>query len=304
MTEIVLTGLDGSNPLAFFAALGVLRVLDETAWGEPRLRWEDRGRWRPVLTADVDREGLVERVLRDRDTWAADPALGLEYDGTRDLKPPPAVFRALLEAEAARAHPHGRRTVDMLAAFATDVATDNNGNTKPTALHFTAGQQKFLEMVTQLREGVQRADVEEALFGPWRYTRPLPVLGWDGTASRDYALRASDPAKEKKLGVPGADWLALRALPFFPCVPDGDAVRTTGCAGGWKTGRFTWPLWTVALSADVVASLLSDPRLPQQELATRAARGVGAVLSCNIKRSDQGGYGSFTPARHVVPAGG
>jgi hypothetical protein len=31
----------------------------------------------------------------------------------------------------------------------------------------------------------------------------------------------------------------------------------------------------------------------------RAARGIGAVFSCGIKRSDQGGYGSFEPAAVV-----
>jgi hypothetical protein len=39
---------------------------------------------------------------------------------------------------------HARRSVDFLAAFATETATDNNGNTKPTALHFTAAPTKVV----------------------------------------------------------------------------------------------------------------------------------------------------------------
>jgi hypothetical protein len=62
---------------------------------------------------------------------------------------------------------------------------------------------------------LKRADFEEALFGPWLYARALPVLQWDNSQTRDYALRASDPSKEKKLGVPGADWLAFRGLSFL-----------------------------------------------------------------------------------------
>src|SRR5207302_589242 len=87
-----------------------------------------------------------------------------------------------------------RRSLAMAAAFATDVAVDNNGNTKPTALHFTAGQQEFLALVSELRKGITREVFNEALFGPWLYSRPLPVLQWDNSQTRDYALRAGAPS--------------------------------------------------------------------------------------------------------------
>ncbi len=56
--NVTLTGLDGSNPLAFLAALGLLRVLDHRARQHrhngrtpttPKLAWLDEGGWRPVL---------------------------------------------------------------------------------------------------------------------------------------------------------------------------------------------------------------------------------------------------------------
>jgi hypothetical protein len=120
-------------------------------------------------------------------------------------------------------------------------------------------------------------------------------MGWDATASRDYALRASDPSTDKKRGVPGADWLAVRGLTFVQTVPRGSRVATTGCVGGWKDGRFRWPLWTVPVSAPVIHSLLRQDVevMPHRE---RAARGIGVVFSSGIKRSDQGGYGSFEPS--------
>src|ERR1035438_9206826 len=50
MPEIELTGLDGSNLLAYLAALGTLRVLTSA---EPeryvRMSWVDRGYWVPVV---------------------------------------------------------------------------------------------------------------------------------------------------------------------------------------------------------------------------------------------------------------
>lgn len=299
--ELVLTGLDGQNPLGLLAALGALRVAERVD-ATTRLSWRDEGRWRPVLYGEVSRASLVAAVMADRATWLDEPALELTYgEDVRDLKPPPSTLRGWMLDVIAAAGPSSRRTVDLAAAFFTEVATDNKGNIKPTALHFTAGQQAFLRMARQLRDELTEADVEEALWGPWTYARPLPVLAWDAAGSRDYALRASNPASEKKLGVPGADWLALLGLDCLPVVPVGDEAKTTGVRGGWKSGRFTWPLWTVPIARPVIRSLLADRHLRDQDGPTRAARGVGPVWESAIKRSDQGGYGTFAPARLAEP---
>jgi hypothetical protein len=298
MSDLVLTGLDGANPLGFLAALGVLEVVH--ARGEPaQLHWREEGGWRPILAGGAsDFDDLIGWIDEDRSACISDPAIALEYNDKRDLKPEPAVFRHYLQRLVEQAEPTKRRAVDWASAFATDVAIDNNGNTKPTALHFTAGQQQFLKMVVDLVEGVTPEDIREALVGPWRYERPLPVMGWDATSSRDYALRASNPSTDKKLGVAGADWLAVRGLAFLPAFPVKTRVATTGCVGGWKSGRFRWGLWTVPLRRDVVRSCL-QLQLEDMKAEERAARGIGAVFSCGIKRSDQGGYGSFEPAAVV-----
>jgi hypothetical protein len=295
MSDLTLTGLDGTNPLGFLAALGVLAAVTDAAPGA-RLAWRREGEWRATLTCEcADLDGLLDCLNADRRNCIDDPALALEYGGKRDLKPTPGQYRDFLIHLAAHASATNGRSVAWAAAFATDVAVDNNGNTKPTALHFTAGQQQFLQMVVELVNNVTKDDLREAIEGPWRYERSLPVLGWDATSSRDYALRASDPSTDKKRGVPGADWLAMRGLAFFPTVPQGARVMTTGCTGGWKDGRFRWPLWTVSLSAAVVCSLLRQDMEALTE-PERRARGIGAVFSSGIKRSEQGGYGSFEPA--------
>jgi hypothetical protein len=296
--DLVLKGLNGSNPLAFLAALGALEGAGG-ATGSVRLAWHYDGEWHPVLTCDAaDLDELVDQLDRDRRACVFDPALSLTYHHKRDLKPPPGVFRDYLKNLLDGTTSADRRSVDWASAFATDVAVDRKGNTKPTALHFTAGQQEFLQMVGDLVTQVTRDDLREAIEGPWRYERLLPVLAWDATASRDYALRATDPSTDKKRGVPGADWLALRGLTYLPAVPQGARVATTGCRGGWKDGKFRWPLWTVPLTGAVIRSVLrqATDEMPATE---RAARGIGIVLCSGIKRSDQGGYGSFTPASVV-----
>jgi hypothetical protein len=308
MTQTVLTGLDGKNPLGFLAALGVLNaVSDHTKSARPKLSWQRKGTYRPVLHDGPNATELVDLLAADSDAFAREPALELRYpkaNGTEahDLKPPPKRFAEYLEKLV---DSDARCSLAVAAAFATDVAVDNNGNAKPTALHFTAGQQEFLAMVAELREGVTRDDFDEALFGPWRYQRPLPVLQWDNSQTRDYALRSSDPSKDKKLGVPGADWLAFRGLPFVRVAPvagyRGPAVATTGCRGGWKTGSFRWPIWTGALSRRVVSSLMTSPELFEMRPRVLRARGVPIVFEAAIGRHEQGGYGSFSPASVARP---
>jgi hypothetical protein len=284
-----------------------------------RLRWHLRARWTPVVglefTTGVGEQEEELRALIDvLDAHMAKcgeaAALTMrDADGHQlsDLKPPPQVLQGNLKRLVDVSGVEQRWSVDWAAAFASDVVQDNKGNTKPTALHFTAGQQQWLSMVHSLLHGVTTEDLREALVGPWGYLRELPVMGWDSTASRDYALRASDPSKDKKTGVPGADWLATRGLAFFPVSPRSvvrggertTELQTTGCTGGWKTGKFTWPVWTVPLSRQMARTVVRLEGLAELSEAQRIARGIGAVFQCKIRRTDQGGYGSFTPSAPV-----
>lgn len=295
MSEITLTGLDGSNPMAFLAALGVINAINAQQ-PQSRLFWKHAGRWQPTLTSSLTSDTeLIALLNADRLSCVGDPALSLVYDGKRDLKPRPDRFRDYLRGLVGHSTAHRRRSVGWAAAFATDVVVDNNGNTKPTALHFAAGQQQFLEMANRLCESVTADNIAEAVFGPWQYASPLPVMGWDGTASRDYALRASNPSTDKKLGVPGADWLAIRGMAALPVAPIRTRLFTTGCSGGWKNGSFQWPLWSAPLSYPVILTTLQMNALALSR-EERRARGISVVFSSGIKRSDQGGYGSFEPA--------
>ena len=312
MSEVVLTGLDGSNPLGFLAALGVLRVLDDGARAEggprPTLAWRLDGRWLPVVGGVGSVEEVVERVIGDVGGWRRSAALSLAYDdagalvapetpkATLDLKPPPASFRLWLEGVVQAAD---TRSYGHAAAYGSELCTDNNGNLKPNALHFTAGQQTFLRMVRALAEGVGADDIREALVGPWRVASVLPSLSWDASVSRLYALRSGNPALEKRGSTPGADWLGFVALGWFPSVVQRGRLRTAGVEGGWKDSRFTWPLWTCGAGAGPVRSLLTLPGLAELPASVRALRGIGAVMQSDIQRSDQGGYGSFAPSRVV-----
>jgi hypothetical protein len=186
--------------------------------------------------------------------------------------------------------------MDQVAAYGSELVVDGNGRLKPTGFHFTAGQQVFLEMALKIRDGLTREDLVEALAGPWTRASKLPSLSWDAAAVRVYALRATNPSAEKRGGVPAADWLAFVGMAMFPSIPRRGRLATTGMRGGWKDSVFAWPIWVRPATAATVRSLLAWPSLPEASPSEMTARGVALVFESAVARSDQGGYGSFSPA--------
>lgn len=304
MNEVALFPLVGTNPLGFFAALGALDVLQRSdAVNAPTLRWTDDLVPHAVLGGARDLDHLIACCDGDRHRWLKSMVLSWESETgpLSDLKPQQQTLRRWGEAVAATL-PAGRTEADLFCALVAEGAVAGKGDAKPTHLHFTAGQQRFLDMVRHLAAAVSPGDFVEALRGPWAYEKALPSLGWDVRGERIYALRGINPATEQRPGIPGADWLAFLGLTFFPVATSGNTLRTTGCSPAWKRGWFRWPLWSAALSPRTVRSLLGDPTVGGASAEARRARGIPMVLQAAIRRSDQGGYGSFGPATLAAPS--
>jgi hypothetical protein len=293
MSEVSLPALEGTNPLGFLAALGVLDAVASTT--EVTLRWTDELVPHAVLGWTGSLEGVLEILDSDRQRWTNSLVLRFpDAEPLRDAKPEPELLRAWFTAAFETGSRHDS---DLLCALVAEDALDRNGNAKPTHLHFTAGQQQFLEMVRVLASSIDVSRLREAVCGPWAYDSPLPSLSWDARGERVYAVRATNPSEDKRLGVPGADWLAFRGLIFYPVRVVNGSLRTTACDRDWKRSAFRWPLWSVPASRQTVYSLVADPTLVCQEASPQprnlAARGVQSVLRAPIRRTDQGGYGSF-----------
>jgi hypothetical protein len=149
-TEIRLTGLDAANPGAFLAALGLLDVL-QAAGVSAQLRWTAWGGWRPEVRGVASQEALVEIIAADLRGNRNAQVYGFTYprdSGTRagdpigDLKAHPRDLRDRLLAPLRRdATRMDRSAVDACAGLVAEGGVDNSGKAKPTAFHFTAGQQ-------------------------------------------------------------------------------------------------------------------------------------------------------------------
>lgn len=284
-----MAALDAADPMGFMAALGVLRTVSRVD-AKARLHWKRAGSYVAILTTSIQSiiDVLWEDVERSRE---ADPAVDFALDADRkeqDLKPPPAEFRKLMRSLATDAEAAG-----FIAAYATGVAVDGTGQTKPTSFHFTASQQRFMDVVIDLRSGLTREDLDEALNGPWVGRQDAKDLRWRAGSERLRAFLSFDPSKTKAASVAGATWLAFRALPLFPVVPRGTRAVTTGFTGRGRSEQFTWPVWSIPLCVEEARTVIGLSGLDEMSARERARRGVAAVLRSDVQRSAQG-YGNFS----------
>lgn len=289
-----LRGLPGDNPLGFFAALGVLVALREASDDE-RLHWTNGPIPYPVVTPAIDLEVIAQAVLDVAKAWLVGPALEKSLDPK--LKFAKGEIRSYL-LRARDAGPSGVLASSLLA----EGSLDNSKRAKPTDLYFTAGQQKFVAMA---RANLGEATIDEIvgdLGRPWTYQSDRDSLMWDSVDDRDHALSASDPSKIEKPTNPGAEALAIIGLSKYPCFASSKGTLTQGCSGSWKSGSFVWPLWTVPASERSVRALLAqvaDPASDSKRGRSYRGWGISKVMKSQIRRSDQGGYGTFGPARVV-----
>lgn len=299
MNRIQLAGVDGSNPLGFFAALGLLRVVPGA-----KLGFSDDGSFQAFVEGFGEGEaGLASLVAADA-LASAKPESAWRFTYTKaatkkkgpqqvaDLKPPPEDFKRFL-AESIQAWLSGDEDkVAYGAAYGTEVAVDGKGNTKPTAFHFTAAQQTFLGAVERIRSSVTEEWSRESLF-KGHGERSGSNLRWDPGAERNWALMANNPSGDGTRVDAPIEWLAFRGLPLLPSFPRGTRIITTGVVGRGNEMTFMWPLWAVPASCHTARSVLQIDWTGNAR--ERRARGVFAICSSAIRRTSQG-FGNFGPS--------
>ena len=289
----LLPGLPGDNPLGFLAALGAQTALaDHTA--DHRLHWTDDPISHPVLSPARSLDEIAHAVNDMAKVWLGGPALDETIDPGLKLRPDD-IREYLRRGRAARS------SGSLSACLLAENSLDNNGKAKPTDLYFTAGQQRFVTMARTILGEVTEEEVVDDIARPWRYHSERGSLMWDCVDDRDHALSAADPtnkSRNPKLTNPGAEALAVIGLSRYPCFASPQGTLTQGCSGTWKRGLFVWPLWSTPATMRAVRSLLAHVVAPEHDERRSAwyqAWGVHRVLQSQIRRSSQGGYGTFGP---------
>ena len=301
MTDLqgtVLRGLPGDNPLGFLAALGAQVALEHQGL-DYRLQWTDSPIPHPVVSPSLDLDAIAMATLAVAREWLAGPALD-EAINTKLKLQPPKIREYLSRAREAGAS--GALGMSLLA----EDSLDNGGIAKPSDLYFTAGNQEFVSKARSILSDVSEQALIADMHEPWRYTAAGDYsLMWDVTDDRLHAHSAADPTSNlnRKFTNLGAEALAVMGLSRFPCFASSDRTLTQGCSGRWKRGLFVWPLWTVPVTVRSVRSLLAQVAAPERSNSHRAdwyrAWGLSRVMQSQIRRSPQGGYGTFGPPRVV-----
>ncbi|MBN1656680.1 MAG: hypothetical protein JXA30_23105 [Deltaproteobacteria bacterium] len=299
MSRIQLVGVDGSNPLGFLAALGLLRVVPNA-----KLGFSEDGSFRAfvegldnsksdlatLIAIDAEAAASVSAPWRFTYTKAATKKQGPR--GVADLKPPPDDFKKFLAACVKAWLAGNDEAAGYAAAYGTDIAVDGKGNTKPTAFHFTAANQTFLGVVETIRASLTKEWIQTSLFDG-HGERPGSNLRWDPGSESNWALMANNPNDDGTRVDAPLEWLAFRGLPLLPSFPRGTRMITTGVLGRRDDMTFTWPPWSVPASQYTVRSALQLSWTGN--VRDRIGRGVFAVCSSSIRRTSQGGFGNFGP---------
>ncbi len=296
MIETKLSGLAGSNPLGYLAAIGLQTTLDNEHH-DSRLWWSDDVVPKAII-ATTDGPDLAETAMSAIVRLRGCSLFDGDLEGADDLKFSAANIRTFLEGLKADSV-----ALRLASTLITEGSVDRGGKAKPSDLYFTAGQQRFRTIMREILDHVSEDDIAEAVHGPWRYKSTLPTLMWDVTDDANYALASRNPATEKKLTVPGAEALAILGLSSFTVFTGEDRTLTTATRGSWKRSKFRWPIWRYPAGTGAIRYLVQQIPTFDADTVTAQRRvrgwGVTRVYEAAIRRSEQGGYGSFSPPRVV-----
>ncbi len=316
--SLPLVGLDGSNPLAFLAALGTLRTLSLALPDERvKMSWSAKqGFWCPSIHCPLEKdpEQFIAVLHAQLQQSRNRPA----FDIGDNLNLPAQTFRKLLLQVTynleAMPSDSARIDADFLAAFGSDAIADENGVMEDTAFRTMsgAGHQHFLKFFRELVVKTEESHLERALLHRWDYADEGRgrTLRWDPSEDRRYALRWNDPSGDPVKTMRGANRLAIEALPMLTTMPTSNGLATTAVqASGRRNTFFIWPVWSPMIDMHVVRSLLTYAcrlRLDrqranengQEEISkTRTALGIAALFAS--ARITTGKFRNFTPSSPV-----
>ncbi len=301
---LLLPGIDGSNPLGFLAALGVLKAL--TDWNSNdrvTLMWDRYGgTWSPRLfnhaasASELVAQLDVALKQAHSDIWSLDAKL--PFDASR--------LRLAARAAVNQSRTEMREQVDMIAGIGAESVEDDAGQFGDTQLRMVRSGDSagngLLAYARRICEATTRDDLEHALFESWTLMDSECALRWDPSEYHGYALQWVDPSKEKTGSSRGGNRLALMAIAMLPTVPTSSGAKTIGFTEiGRKRTWFSWPIWKKAVSLDVVRSLLSfsDLHEPKPDREKMEQMEIEAIFRCERIMTSKY-YRNFTPAQQVT----
>ncbi len=302
ISPLVLSGIDGGNPLGFLVALGTA-ILASSFCRDTRLYWcLEGGAWRPALLGCGTEEArFIEQLHNAMKAASMEP---FEIDNKLPFSV--ELFQNKLRETQRTASPTNRRMADFLAAFGSEIKPEKDvfqdSRFRMVRSGDSAGQ-GLPAYARVIRSATDKTALERALFMSWDYQDDGFSLRWDPIEDQRYALRWRDPSKSNLKDGPGtmigANALAIEALQWYPTMFEGNRLVTTGFhRNSSNEVWFTYPIWEHPVSLHTVRSLLALPNLHVSRLsrAELAKRGVVEVYRSQRIQQNQY-YSNFTSTR-------
>jgi hypothetical protein len=297
-----LTGLNGSNPLAFLAALGVFRTAQRVAEYEVRLGWTPfKNSWYPFFQGNDDFLSKPDELIRKiyPILIRGNRAFGMAKNAN-NIKMPAKTFRLITEEALEKwFEASSSEFLDFIIAFGNDSMIDKNGDIEDTFFRTMqgAGHQHFLKFMRELTANTTKRQLHEAMFETWKYCDTGFSLRWDPEDDRRYALRWDNPSGDPARNVRGANRLAIEGIPMYPTIPTTNSLKTTGFEGNNASNTFwIWPVWKYPISIDVCRSLLAHAELQKNHPSIELFQSIGVSAIFKSQRITQGKFRNFTPS--------
>ncbi|MEX1042308.1 MAG: type I-U CRISPR-associated helicase/endonuclease Cas3 [Pirellulaceae bacterium] len=264
---LTLSGIDGSNPLGFLAAMGAFRVVSnalrtQRCDEEVRLSWKaHQGAWRPVFhfAGDQPTEDWLLDLLADHlaSPPAEHPALRLSEE-LATKKASANTARAVYDQASRTANLEDRDDADWMSCNGSELANEDS----ISQLQTTRRDYHAIN-VTGLLNETRRDHLRRSLFDAWDYADPIAGVSLhlepreDRRHAYQWHMPSGDPTRKTSGGMIGANRLALEAWPLFQSLPAGEKLTTIGFRGTRASDtQFSWPIWTSPISVSVLPSLL------------------------------------------------
>jgi CRISPR-associated endonuclease/helicase Cas3 len=256
--SILLRGIDGSNPLAFLAALGTLRTLALALPAEPaKMSWEQsEGAWRPRLWCSLgnNSDAIIEKIdsalVRSRLTH---PTRFIDYKSSN--KDATEFYQSVRAGKSI-----DPEQAAWIASLTNDIHPDATSPFQLTRSDYFVGN------LDQVMANTTVDHLRNALILRWQYDDPLngQSLHIEPAEDRRHAYQwnqpSGDPNRNRSGNMLGANRLAIESLPLFLGLPSKNPSRLL--MTGWTGVRsddaaWTWPIWEIRSTLDVVKSTVS-----------------------------------------------
>ncbi|TWT29174.1 hypothetical protein KOR34_53130 [Posidoniimonas corsicana] len=290
---LALPGLDGTNPLGFLAALGLVStVAMARGMQSVGVRWQASvDRCFPAVTGFNSVDEVVS-ALTDALRLGSPPSSNEFYLHLgKNLSIDPNVFREAETRAISESTWDQRSAADAIASFGCSaVVHEKLPRIQPTELHFIfgSGHQHYLETANKLLANCTPEHLKEAIEGPWRYRDEKLSFRWDPEDAREYAYRWADPGGETTRTVWGANVLAFFGVTqMLASVPSSATqLRTMGFTRADRKTFLVWPLWNRFLGISTMQSLLRSSVDDLREHSEE--RGLTRVLRAEKKKMGDG----------------